>query len=186
VLVEMMTERSAEQLIYATLARDIRISEDTVRRWIEALVQLHLGFVVRPWFRNVNKALRKEPKWYLRDHSGIEDEGRRAETFVACHLLKAVDHFRDQGLGAFELRYIRDKDKREVDFVVVRDKKPWFLVEVKVSREELSPSLAHFQKQTGAKHAFQVVIDMPYVNADCFAHRGPMVVPAKTLLSQLV
>lgn len=185
VLVDLLHERSAQQLIYASLARDVRVSEDTIRRWVEALVQLHLGFVVRPWFRNVNKALRKEPKWYLRDFSGIEDEGQRAETFIACHLLKAVEHYRDQGFGAFELRYVRDKDKREVDFLVVRDKKPWFLVEAKLSRDVLSPALAHFQKQTGAKHAFQVVIDMPYVAVDCFTQGSPIVVPAKTLLSQL-
>jgi hypothetical protein len=28
------------------------------------------------------------------------------------------------------LRYVRDKLKREVDFLVVRDRKPWFLVAV--------------------------------------------------------
>lgn len=185
VLVEILCERSASQLVYAKLARDVRASEDTVRRWVEALVQLHVGFTVRPWFRNVNKALRKEPKWYLRDHSGVHDPGMRAETLVACHLSKAVDHFRDQGFGAFELRYLRDKDKREVDFLVVRDKKPWFLIEVKQSDRSLSPALAHFQEQIKAQHAFQVVMDMPYVAADCFEHRTPIVVPARTLLSQL-
>ena len=185
-LAELLSERSAEdQLVYASLARDVRVSEDTVRRWIETLVQLHFGFLVRPWFRNVSKALRKEPKWFLRDHSGIEDPGKRAETLIACHLLKAVDHYRDQGMGTFELRYVRDKDKREVDFLVVRDKKPWFLVEVKQSDKTLSPALAYLQRETGAKHAFQVVMDMPYVNASCFEHTAPLAVPARTLLSQL-
>jgi hypothetical protein len=55
--------------------------------------------VVRPWFTNVAKALRKEPKWFLRDWSGIDDAGQRAETFVACHLLKAVEGWTDLGLG---------------------------------------------------------------------------------------
>jgi hypothetical protein len=87
--------------------------------------------VVRPWFTNVAKALRKEPKWFLRDWSGIDDAGQRAETFVACHLLKAVEGWTDLGLGSFELRYLRDKLKREVDFLVVRDRKPWFLAEVR-------------------------------------------------------
>jgi predicted AAA+ superfamily ATPase len=185
VLAELLSERSADQLIYAGLARDVRIAEDTVRRWVDALAQLHFGFLVRPWFRNVNKALRKEPKWFLRDHSAIEDPGKRAETLVANHLLKAVDHYRDQGFGAYELRYLRDKDKREVDFLVVRDKKPFMLVEVKHADRNLSPALKYFQEQTGARHAFQVVLDMPYVAADCFEHNDPIVVPARTLLSQL-
>ncbi len=88
--------------------------------------------------------------------------------------------------GQFELRYLRDKMKREVDFLVVRDRQPWFLVEVKKADEKLSPALGHFQAETGAPHAFQAIIDLPYVEADCFWAKTPIVVPAKTLLSQLI
>ena len=111
---------------------------DTAKRWIGLLAGIHYGFLVRPWFKNVAKALRKEPKWFLRDWSGVDDEGARAETFVACHLLKAVEGWTDLGFGDFELRYLRDKQKREVDFLVVRDRKPWFLVEAKLSDSHLS------------------------------------------------
>ena len=90
------------------------------------------------------------------------------------------------GYGDLELRYLRDKRKREVDLLVVRDRKPWFLVEVKLSDTSLSPSLAHFQTQTKAPHAFQVVINLPYEQANCFEVRQPVVVPAKNFLSQLL
>jgi hypothetical protein len=50
-----------------------------VRRWIDLLARMHYGFVVRPWFANVTKALRKEPKWFLRDWSGVADDGAHAE-----------------------------------------------------------------------------------------------------------
>ena len=185
-LAHLLTERSAQQLIYSNLAGEVGTAVDTVRRWIDVLEKLHFGFLLRPWYTNVAKSLRKEPKWFLRDWSGIDDEGQRAETFIACHLLKAVEGWTDLGLGRFELRYLRDKMKREVDFVVVRDRKPWFLVEVKMSGTSLSDSLGYFQKTTRAKHAFQVVIDLPYVQSDCFARNDPMVVPARTLLSQLL
>jgi len=88
--------------------------------------------------------------------------------------------------GDFELRYVRDKQKREVDFLIVRDRKPWFLVEVKLSDSHLSASLAYFQQQTKAPHAFQVVVNMPHEPADGFAVHRPVVVPARTLLSQLL
>lgn len=52
---------------------------------------LHYGFLARPWFKNVAKSLRKEPKWSLRDWSDIDGAGALAETFVACHLLKAIE-----------------------------------------------------------------------------------------------
>jgi hypothetical protein len=111
--------------------------------------------------------------------------GRRAETLVACHLLKAVETWEDLGFGRFGLHYLRDKRKREVDFVIVRDAKPWFLVEVKQSDTNVAPALAYYQQAIKAEHAFQVVLDLPYVNADCFKKSKPTVVPASTLLSQL-
>lgn len=181
----LLRTRSGVSLSYSDLARTVNVTVDTARRWLDLLIHLHHGFLVRPWFKNVAKSLRKEPKWYMTDWSGIEDEGQRAETFVACHLLKAVQTWEDLGFGKFELRYLRDKDQREVDFCVVRDGKPWFLVEVKSGDAPLSPSLAHFQQSTRATHAFQAVVDMPFVMADPFARQSPCIVPAATLLSML-
>ena len=148
---------------------------------------LHLGFTLRPWSKDIANSLRKEPRWFLRDWSGVSDVGRRAETLVGCHLLKAVEGWTDLGLGSFELAYLRTKQGQEVDFVIIRDRKPWCLVEVKQSASDLSPSLAFFQERTKAPHAFQVELDAPYEAVDCFAHRGrPLRVPARTFLSQLL
>jgi len=182
----ILAERSSQQLIYSNLAQDVRVTPETAQRWVGLLERLHFGFRVRPWFANVTKALRKEPKWFLRDWSGIEDPGARAETLVACHLLKAVEGWADLGLGRFELRYVRDKLKREVDFLVVRDRKPWFLVEVNMTSAALSESLGYFQQATRARHAFQAVIERPCDEADCFSRNEPVVVSARTLLSQLL
>ncbi len=182
----ILAEQSAGQLIYSNLSREVGVAVDTIKRWVDLLVRLHYGFLVRPWFANIAKALRKEPKWFLRDWSGVEDSGARAETLVACHLLKAVEGWTDLGLGQFELRYLRDKLKREVDFLVIRDRKPWFLVEVKTGETKLSDALGYFQVRTKARHAFQVVMDLPFRRADCFERTDPAVVPARTLLSQFL
>jgi hypothetical protein len=185
-LMQILAERSGQQLVYSNFAREIQVSVDTVKRWIDLLARLHYGFTVRPWFSNIAKSLRKEPKWFLRDWSGVADDGARAETLVACHLLKAVEGWTDLGLGDFGLRYLRDKQKREVDFLVVKDRKPWFLVEVKMSDTALSPWVGYFQAQTNAPHAFQVVMNLPYQPADCFRVHRPVAVSAKTFLSQLL
>ena len=63
--------------------------------------------------------------------------------------------------------------------------RPWFLVEAKLSDVRLSPALASMQKATGAAHAFQVVRDLPYADADAFSHRDPISVSARSFLSQL-
>lgn len=125
-LVRILANRSAHQLIFRNLAHELRASTDTVTRWVEVLRALHLGFLIRPWFKSVSRSLRKEPKWFLRDWSSIDDLGVRAATFVGCHLLEAVETWTDLGFGKFDLGYLRDKEKREVDFVVTRDGKPWF------------------------------------------------------------
>ena len=181
----LLAERSATHLIYSDLSRELGVTVDTIRRWLDLLVGLQYGFRVRPWFTRVPKALRKEPKWFLRDWSGVTDPVARGRTFVACHLLKAVEGWTDLGLGQFELRYVRDKLKREVDFLVLRDRRPWFLVAF-ANDEAMSPALSHFQQCTRARHAFHVVLDGPFSDADCFEQTEPVVVSAKTLLSQLL
>ena len=186
VLAQILAERSGQQLTYAGLAQDTNIAGDTAKRWVGVLEQMHFGFRVAPWFKSVANSLRKEPKWFLRDWSGVSDEGPRAETFVGCHLLKAVEGWTDLGLGTFDLRYLRTKLKKEVDFLVVKNGKPWSLVEVKFSGNSLSTSLKDFQDVVGAQHAFQVVVNLPYEEVDCFGFRTPVVVSARTFLSQLM
>ena len=65
----------------------------------------------------------------LWDWSTIEDKDKKTENFIAYHLLKAVNFQNDIGLGKYNLHYL--KDKKEVDFLVIENNKPWFLVEVK-------------------------------------------------------
>lgn len=185
-LTEILSHRSGEQLVYASLGNEVKVDEKTVKSWVGVLKHLYFGFEIRPYFSNIENSIRKTPKWFLRDWSLAEDGGKRAETFVACHLLKAVEMWTDLGYGEFALNYLRDKRKREVDFIVSKDSSPWFLVEVKKGDENLSGALAAFQRMTGAKHAFQVVLDGAFVNRSCFDYTSPVVVPARTFLSQLV
>jgi len=185
-LAQILKSRSGSQIIYSSLAQEVRVSENTIRAWVGTLASLHFGFLVRPWHKNVTNAIRKEPKWFLRDWSIIEDEGQRVETLTACHLLKAVEGWTDLGWGQFDLWYIRDKQKREIDFLVTRDRKPWFLVEAKRSDTSLTPNLALIQKSIGAQHAFQAVFSESHVETNCFKYTHPVVTPLKTLLSQLL
>ena len=186
-MARMLADRVGQLTAYATLARQVRIGEESVRRWLGTLSSLYWCFQVRPWHRNVSRALRKEPKIYLWDWSQVVDPGARRENLVASALLKAVHWWTDHGLADCGLHFVRTKDKKEVDFLVVRDGQPWFLVEVKSTADgRPARALGAFQQETGAEHAFQVAFDLPHVAADCFDHRAPIEVPASTFLSQLV
>jgi hypothetical protein len=187
VLAELLARQVGQLANYSSLAADANIAVDTVRRWIASLESLFYCYRLRPWFRNVPKSLRKQPKVFLWDWSLVADEGARRENLVASHLLKAVHGWTDLGLGDYDLFYLRDKAKREVDFLVTRAGKPWFLVEVKsAGKRDLNPNLEYFQRMTGARHAFQVAFDLPFVDIDLFSRTTPCRVPALTFLSQLL
>lgn len=186
-LANLLRLQIGQQTSYDSLAKKIRVSGHSIRNWLETLCSLYYCFELRPWSKNISRSLIKEPKYYLWDWSLVQDAGARAENFVASHLLKAVQFWTDAGFGQYGLYYLRDKDKREVDFIVTQNDEPWFLVEVKSSDNKgISPSLEYFQKQTGAPHAFQTVIDLPGIKRDCFKISTPVIVPARTLLAQLI
>jgi predicted AAA+ superfamily ATPase len=186
VLAETLSHWVGRLLNYSSLAAEVNVSIDTVRRWLAALEALFFCFTVRPWHRNVPKSLRKQPKVYLWDWSTVPDSGSRLENLVASHLLKAAHGWTDSGLGEYDLFFVRDKAKREVDFLVTRNGKPWLLVEAKSGDRTLSPSLAYFHRCLGTTHALQVASDLEYVDRDCFEANRPIRAPLTTFLSQLV
>lgn len=185
-LAEILRKQAAESMRYQSLSQKVGVSVDTIRRWVEVLKSFYFCYSIQPWSKNITRSLIKEPKLYLWDWSLVDDEGHRNENLVASHLLKAVHFWNDRGLGEYGLYYLRTKDKIEVDFLVTKNEKPWFLVEVKTKAKGISPALFHFQQETKAPHAFQVAFDLPFVNKDCFAETQPLMVSAQTFLSQLV
>jgi len=185
-LAELLRKQAAQAMDYLSLSKKVGVSIDTIRRWIEVLKSFYYCFSIQPWSKNISRSLLKEPKLYLWDWSLVEEEGHRYENLVASHLLKAVHFWTDRGMGDYGLYYLRTKEKAEVDFIVTKNGSPWFLVEVKTKTKGLSPALYRFQEDTGALHAFQVAFDLPFVARNCFAEKSPLLVPARTFLSQLV
>jgi predicted AAA+ superfamily ATPase len=186
-LATILQQQATKLVNYSQLAKHIRVSDYSVRTWMDDLRYLYYCFYIYPWSKNIPRALIKEPKCYLWDWSVINDHGARVENFVACHLYKAINYWTDIGLGKYELFFIRDKDKNEVDFLITKNAMPWILIEVKnAQNSSINSALYKFQKQLDIKHAFQLAFDMPYVDKDCFTLNRPMVVPMITFLSQLV
>ncbi len=140
ILSEFVRQNAAKLVGYASLAKMVRVSADTIRRWTKILRSLYFHFELRPWNKNVTRSLIKEPKFYLWDWALVDDPGRRFENLLASHLLKSVHFWTDFGFGQFDLYFIRDREKREVDFLVTKNKKPWFLVEAKLSHHGVSQS----------------------------------------------
>lgn len=185
-LSELLIEQSSCMLSYSSLASKVKVSVPTLTRWTELLKNLYFCFTIQPWSKNLKRSLIKEPKVYLWNWALIEDLGARRENFTASHLLKAVQLWTDLGFGEFGLYYLRDKDKREVDFLVTKNRVPLFLVEAKSSGNKgTSKWLHYYQEKLNVPHAFQIGFDLPYVDRDCFSFNTPVIVSAKTFFSQL-
>ncbi|MEN8237250.1 MAG: ATP-binding protein [Pseudomonadota bacterium] len=187
VLAKILDSQIGQITNYSKLASKVRVSDKTIRNWIEVLRSLYFCFMIKPWTKNITRSLLKEPKIFLWDWSAIDDQGMRVENFVASHLLKAVHYWTDAGLGKFALHFVRDLEKREVDFLLTRDDKPWMLIEVKSSyRESLSKNLLYFNEVLQPEHCFQLAYNLEYQDIDVFTLKTPHIVSMQTFLSQLV
>jgi predicted AAA+ superfamily ATPase len=184
-LVTLLPERVGSPLSINALAIDLGVAFNTVATWLEALSRLYFCFEVRPYAGRLARTLRREAKTYLFDPTEIPEPGPRFENVVALHLRKLTDAWTDLGLGDFALRYVRDKEKREVDFLIVRDRRPWLLVETKLSDQDPAPSLRYFaQRLRPAEGAIQLVRDPKTDRARL--HPGEVrVVPASWLLAKV-
>jgi predicted AAA+ superfamily ATPase len=157
VLADLLPERVGSPLSMNSLREDVGVAYATVRDWIGVLEALYHVLLVRPWAGRLTRTLRAEPKLYLSDALPVESVGPRRENLAALHLLKACHFWTDTAQGEFSLHFLRTKEKEEVDFVVVRDRRPWMLVECKSDEKEPAPALRKFAALLGTKLNFQLV-----------------------------
>lgn len=171
-LVQMLRTRTGSPLSFDALGRELGLSSKTVRSYIEILEALHIVFLVRPFHRNVARALAKAPKLYFYDWAYVNEAkddtpetGARFENLVAGHLLKHVEFLNDSEGMALQLHYLRTTDNKEIDFVLADGTgEATHFIEVKLG--DAKPSLAlrqaainHPQAQATqlvlrARHAF--------------------------------
>ncbi len=139
--IEMLTAllpgKVGSPLSVQSLREDLEVAHDTVSRWLRYLNELFYFFEIKPWTKSVPRSLKKEGKIYLYDWTEIPSPGAKFENLVACHLLKACHFWSDTGEGAFELFYLRNKEKQEIDFLIVKDRKPWLCMEAKLSDKNI-------------------------------------------------
>jgi len=126
-------------------AKILKISHNTVSSWITVFEQFFLVFKLRPYSKRISRSLVKEPKMFFYDYCRIQDEALRFENMVAVELNRAVTLWTDFGFGEYQLWYLRNKERQEVDFLVTENAKPLFMVEAKFSDVAVSPNLIKFQ-----------------------------------------
>ncbi len=126
-------------------AKILKISHNTVSSWITVFEQFFLVFKLRPYSKRISRSLVKEPKIYFYDYCRIQDEALRFENMVAVELNRAVTLWTDFGFGEYQLWFLRNKEKQEVDFLVTENAQPLFMIEAKFADVAVSPNLIKFQ-----------------------------------------
>ena len=181
ILSEILPERAGGVLSLNSLREDIQVSHRSINNWMNILEEFYYCFRVYPFQTKKYKALIKEPKLYLWDWSQISNDGARLENLVASHLLKFCNYLWDAEGYNCELFYLRDNEKREVDFLVTNAKKPWFAVEVKQGKEDIHRNLKYFNEKLSIPYCFQVSLN----SKEDYKKENIRVMPIEKFLSAL-
>lgn len=156
--VDSLRQRVGGLVVLANIANDLQVAPATLKRWLASLERMYLLFTVLPLTKGVPRAIQKPPKVYFFDNADVVgDEGARFENFVATHLLKYCHLLEDRDGYKYELRYIRDKEGREVDFAIVKDGVVTELYECKWSESQFDPSLKYYAARLKPERAIQIV-----------------------------
>jgi hypothetical protein len=160
-LLEMLRERVGSPVSYTSLATDLQISPNTVKRYIEILQSLCIIFCLRPFHTNIARSILKEPKIYFFDTGHVrDDDGIRLENTVAVCLLKHVQYIHDTTGEELTLNYLRTKDGREVDFAICSANRIETMIEIKLSDNKPGSGLMYFKGKGIQADAIQLVYNL--------------------------
>lgn len=126
-----MAARTAQQLNFNDIAKNIGVSAPTAKNWVSILENSGVLYLLRPYSGNITKRLTKSPKAYFTDtglaaylcrwpdHRTLEEgpmNGAFFETYVVAEILKS---FYNAGIEP-NMYYYRDSDKNEIDLIFVQ------------------------------------------------------------------
>jgi predicted AAA+ superfamily ATPase len=165
-----------------SLSQLLQVAHESIERWLAIFERLYVCHRISPFGARRIRAVRKERKLYFWDWSRVQDAGPRFENMVAGHLLKYCHFVEDTEGHDMELRFLRDTDRREVDFVVLRDGHPEFAVECKSGERNASPACRYFRERTEIPRFYQV-----HLGASDYGHAdtSTRVLPFATLCREL-
>lgn len=154
---DLLPDKVGSLLSLNSIREDLNVSHRAVSAWLELLEAHYYSFRIYPFTGEKIRSVKKAPKLYLWDWSEVLSEGARFENMIASHLLKWTHYIYDSEGYKADLFYIRSAEKKEVDFLVTIDQKPWFAVEVKMNSKDVSPAIHYFRERLEIPYSYQVV-----------------------------
>lgn len=179
---DMLPSKVGSPLSINAIREDLEVSHRAATSWLSILELFYYHFRIYPYHSNLIRSLKKDSKLYLTDWSEIEDEGIKCENLIASHLLKFVEYLKQSEGYKIELNYLRNVDKKEVDFLASIDKNPWFAVEAKLNDTNPTKNLNYFGERLKISFLYQVIKKQ---NVDILKN-GVRVISADKFLNNLV
>lgn len=178
-----LPERVGSPLSVNALREDLQVAHETVARWVDILERLYAVFRIAPFGPPRIRATKQARKHYHFDWTVVPTGPRRFENLVAAHLLKWVWFEEDANGRGLELRYFREPNGAEVDFVVLEDRRPILLVEAKWGDDGVDRGLSRMHARYPDAEAWQISATG---TRDDVTRDGIRVAPALRLLGRLV
>lgn len=138
------------------LREDLQVSHKALEGWVEIFERLEVVYRLPPFGAPKIRAVKKAQKHYQVDWSLVPNEAARFENLLAGHLRKWVEYQQDVEGRDIELRYFRDLDGREVDFVVCDRGVPMWFIEAKWSDDAVSPALKYLHQRFPEAQCWQL------------------------------
>ena len=179
-LAKELPNRVGAPLSVKNLKELLQVAHETVERWLKIFERMYYCYRVPPFGAPKIRAVKKEQKLYFWDWSIVPDPGPRFENFIASHLLKYCHFIEDTEGFRMDLRFVRDTDKREVDFVVLKQGQPIFAVECKSGEKNVNPALFYFKERTPIPKFYQV-----HEGRKDYVNNGVRVLPIQNFCKEL-
>jgi len=155
-LSNLLPSKVGNLLSIANLRQDLGVAFETADKWVSIFENLYFCFRIQAFGFSIARAANKEKKLYMWDWSLVEDPASRFENLVASHLLKYCHFHQDYNGERMELCFYRDSNKRELDFVVMKNRRPLFAVECKSGDRDLAGNIKFFSQRLPIPRYFQV------------------------------
>lgn len=143
---EVAAQMNGQILNFSKIARDVGVSDQTVKSFFQILEDTLIGFSLPSFHRSIRKRQRESPKFYFFD-LGVKralareltvpllakstEFGNAFEHFIILEIQRVCDYLKND----YRLSYLRTKDDAEVDLVIERPGKPDFLLEIKSTHQ---------------------------------------------------
>ena len=143
--IKLVVIRTAQEIIFANIAKDIGVSALTIKNWTGLLERSQIAFLLQPYFSNLGKRIIKTPKIYFIDSAitayltGHRDARAIREGVMAGHLFENLviveiyKYFHNRGEKA-PIYFFRDNHGLEADLVLEINGKTIF-VEIKITAD---------------------------------------------------